>query len=72
MPTCVIFNLNGIIIVCMYESLDFLELYSRSANVFRDGYSFRNLLCNAISKESKSIQVTELNSLGYIASCSED
>lgn len=32
----------------------FLGLYGRSANVFRDGYSFRTLLCNTISNKNKN------------------
>jgi hypothetical protein len=37
----------------MYKSLVLLGLYGRSANVFRDGCTFRTLLCNAISNENE-------------------
>lgn len=58
MPTYLILNLNGVIkaigrLLCMYKSLVLLGLYGKSANVFRDCYTFRTLLYNAISKENK-------------------
>jgi hypothetical protein len=52
MPICLIFTLRCCVLF-MYKSLVLLGLYGRSVNVFRDGYSFRTLLCNAISKENK-------------------
>jgi len=55
-PTAQIYGTNAcgiVIFVLVYKSSVLVGLYGRSANVFRDGYTFRTLLCNAISNENK-------------------